>query len=157
MNNPIAWVVSAVLLFTGCEKSGGGEAGLPPTPPTTQAPAAPKGTGLKAEWTPQAGDIAGERIVGALRLRGDLDAPMTAKWDREKGQIVVTIGGARSKVEESKETLEKMRSVILRDVKPALARELGYELAETDLVLVYVNRNTGKEVVRFTNNAYLVP
>lgn len=152
-------LLSAAVSVAGCEREP-----EPPAAPTAQAAptstresAAPKGSGLSAAWTPQLGDVVAERIVGRLRLRGDLDAPMTGRWDRERQQILITIGGARSKVEQSKETLEKMHSAIVRELKPELARELGHELAETEVSLIYVNRKSGKEIVRFTNGSYLLP
>lgn len=165
MKTSLLLLVSAVFVLSGCDQDAAPAAAVPAPAPAgataTAAPAGgsagPNGGGLAEQWTPQVGDAVAERIVSRLRLRGDLDAPMSAKWDRERKQILVTIGGARSKVEQSKETLEKMHSTIEREVKPEIAREFGYTLPSGEISLIYVNRKSGKEIVRFTNGSYLLP
>lgn len=137
---------SVTLAFVGCDRNGGAQAGG----------GASSGAGLDATWTPAKGDLIAERAVGRLRLKGVLNAPMSAHYDRAEKLIVIDVGGARDKVEDCKETIEKIRSVVMSEVKPLVSKEFGVDLSESDLQVVYSNRDTGKEIVRLERGKWLL-
>jgi len=117
-----------------------------------------KGAPLGKAYELTLGDAVARRVADLLSLRPEFaDVPVIAIYNRNTRGIELTLAGSRSEVAQAKAALEKLSKILAEDLLPAVRKGFGADVSESDFMLVYLNRKSGKEVVRRDHGKFLVP
>lgn len=126
------------------------------TPPTSvgQGSAPHPAAVLSKPYTPTLGDMVALSMSELMTaLKGDMDAPSIAIYDREAKKVAVLVYGSKRTIDGAKESLDRMREKM--EARSAIVGELyQVTLSTSDFGFVYYNGT--KEIVRWEEGKYVV-
>jgi len=87
---------------------------------------------------------------------GGYDAPVVVTFSRDSKRLVAQVFGARTGVESAKSSLEQFRTEVLPLLTAYVAVMHGVKIDESQVSMVYLNRNETKEIVRLEGGKFVV-
>ncbi len=132
-------------------------------PGTTAEPPSAK---LDSTVTLQTGDVMAMQVnqffaSGAVRKK--FDAPVFTVYSKAEKKVIVTILGARDKVEGARETLDEARAILEDYSSRVLLGAHGGMLDDSNMTIVYVyaardwEKTGNREIVRREGGKYITP
>lgn len=126
---------------------------------TPAAKAAPAKRALSTQYAMTAGDILALTSTNMLNAMKLVDVPLMVSFDGEGKKLEVAIFGTRSSVDGlggAKATIEDFLKTGMPVIN-TLAEQMGLELTESQVTILYMNRNDSfKQVVRRENGVYVM-
>ena len=87
---------------------------------------------------------------------GGYDAPVVVTFNRDTQRLVAQVFGARSSVESAKSSLERFQTEVLPLLTAYVAVMHGVKIDESQISIVYLDRNQTKEIVRLEGGKFVV-
>ena len=90
----------------------------------------------------------------ALMKAANWDAPVLTAYDTDSNLLQVDILGLRTNIDEARESVEDFRSKVLGPSLSYLNQTLSKKIDETQMRILYTNRQSGKTLLVYEKGTY---